>query len=362
MRMPRVGRYLVGVVAIGLVVYVVAELERHNDKSTAPAAPPAIQVPHRTGEPVPFPPDGKVFLGVNTSMGSYDLGAVNDFTAATHYHPSVLEFAQGWAVHRFDRAVFDRIAQRGMFPLMSWEPWNYQESGPARSHGAQPNFRLSRIVDGSFDGYIRAFADGIKTLRYQVGIRFAHEMNGFWYPWCEQSNGNRPGDYVKAYRHVYDIFAKEGVTNVIWVWSPNVSYPGSTPLDELYPGDKYVDWVGLSGYYGTGGMATYRSFNSIFDATLNQLAAITSKPIVVTETGATDSAGRKAEWIRQMFRELPTHPQIIGVIWFEAIKELDWRVAASPAAAAAYHEGAQSARYRVTWSANSDARIGAASG
>jgi len=362
--MPRVGRYLIGVVAIGLVAYVVVELDRHNDKpvTPGPAAPSASVAPHRTGAPVQFPPDGKVFLGVNTSQGSYDFSAVNAFSAATHYHPSVLEFAQGWAVHQFDRGVFDRIAERGMFPLMSWEPWNYQESGPAQSHGEQPNYRLNGITDGAFDDYIRGFADGIKTLGYQVGIRFAHEMNGFWYPWCEQSNGNHPGDYVKAYRHVYDIFAQQGVKNVIWVWSPNVVYQGSTSLHELYPGDKYVDWVGLSGYYGTGGMENYRTFNSIFDTTLKQLAAITTKPIVVTETGATDSAGRKADWITQMFHQLPAKPQIIDVIWFEAIKELDWRVAASPAASAAYRKGAQNARYQVTWSANSDARIGSTSG
>jgi beta-mannanase len=187
-------------------------------------------------------------------------------------------------------------------------------------------------------------------------------MNGFWYPWCEQSNGNQPGDYVKAWRHVHDIFTQAGVHNVIWVWSPNVSYAGSAPLQELYPGDQYVDWVGLSGYYGTGGVKDYVSFDQIFDSTLTQLHQFTGKPIVVTETGATDAIGRKADWVKQAFQQLPSHPDIIGVIWFEAVKELDWRIAASPAAAAAFREGASDPRYRVAWTPNSVARTAAPAG
>ncbi|HEY7173826.1 MAG TPA: hypothetical protein VH442_02825 [Micromonosporaceae bacterium] len=147
--------------------------------------------------------------------------------------------------------------------------------------------------------------------------------------------------------------------------SVDVHVPLSTAIsgapDRLPYQPGMCSGIGLSGYYGTGGLENCRTFNSIFSKTLDQITAITSKPIVVTETGGTDSAGRKAEWIRQMFQELPAHPNIIGVIWFEAVKELDWRVAASPAAAA-YRQGAEDARYQVTWSANSDARLGSVNG
>ena len=79
---------------------------------------------------------------------------------------------------------------------------------------------VGRIVCGAFDDYVSAMAPGIRGLDYPVAIRFAHEMNGFWYPWCEQSNGDRPGDYVNGWRHVHDIFSQDAVHNVIWVWSP----------------------------------------------------------------------------------------------------------------------------------------------
>ena len=359
MRRIPFAKLLMALVALALAGYVAVVVTRHATRHPAAAPPPSTSAapgspgPHRSGPPVPFPPSGDVFLGVNTSQGPYDFGDVDRFTAATGYRPSVLQFAVGWAAHGFDRAAFDRVAGRGMLPLMSWEPWNYQETGPGSSHGVQPDYRLSRIVSGAFDDYIRTVADGIRGLDYPVAIRFAHEMNGFWYPWCEQSNGNKPGDYVQAWRHVHDIFTRAGVHNVIWVWSPNVSYAGSTPLRGLYPGDAYVDWVGLSGYYGTAGATGYVSFDGIFDATLAELRQFTSRPVVVTETGATDAIGRKADWIRQAFQQLPGHPDIIGVIWFEAVKELDWRVSSSPAASAIFRQGAAAPRYHVAWSPNS---------
>lgn len=169
-----------------------------------------------------------------------------------------------------------------------------------------------------------------RLLGYPVAIRFAHEMNGYWYPWCEQSNGNSRGEYVQAWRHIHQVFDAAGAHNAVWVWSPNVSYTNSTPLTRLYPGDAYVDWVGLSGYYGTVGKENYQSFDALFTPTRTELRRFTRKPLVITEVGATDAAGRKAEWITGMFRSLPRHRDIIGVIWYQAVKEIDWRVGTSP--------------------------------
>src|SRR5262249_37398206 len=162
-----------------------------------------------------------------------------------------------------------------MLPIVAWEPWDY-------THGVnQPAYRLSAIYGGHYDTYIRSWATGIAALRIPIVMRFAHEMNGSWYPWCEQSNGNRPGDYIRAARHVHEIFTAAGARNVTWMWSPNVTYPGARPLSSLYPGDSYVDWIGLSGYYGTGGVTAYRSFNSIFAGTLTELGTFSLKPVVI---------------------------------------------------------------------------------
>jgi len=298
-------------------------------------------------EPKPFPPSGKVFLGVQTNFGPYDFTPVDTFASAIGHRPAALQFTQGWAEDKFDAGRFDAIVAKGMLPIVSWEPWDYKR---ADDHGTQPAYRLSSIAGGAYDDYIRSWATGMAGLPYPVVIRFAHEMNGFWYPWCEQSNGNRAGDYIRAWRHVHDVFTAAGAHNVAWMWSPNVTYRGAEPLSRFYPGDGYVDWVGLSGYYGTAGREKYISFDEIFSGTLGELETFTNKPIVIAETGATNATGQRAQWIQEMFAHLPRYASVIGVIWFEASKEIDWRIAAAPAAASAFAVGAADPRYDAPWS------------
>ncbi|MEV0154729.1 glycosyl hydrolase [Micromonospora sp. NPDC050686] len=328
---------------------------------TSPSLRPAVEL---------FPPADKAFIGVMTEKGPHDFAALDTFTAATEHQPQVMLFSSGWASDEFDRTLFDRIRGRGMLPMLGWEPWDYTVDQRAREKNGllarqidrirsdQPDYRLSRITSGSFDPYLRSWAEGIKSLGYPVAIRFAHEMNGDWYPWCEKANGNRPGDYVKAWRHIHDLFRAAGATNVIWVWSPNARWDKSTgSLSQLYPGDDYVDWVGATGYYGSGVFTNYWSFDAIFGPTITEIGGFTSKPMVITETGASDAAGRKAEWIRQTFQTLPRHKNIIGLIWFEVDKELDWRVTSSPAVAAAFAQGVADPRYRFTWSPDMRPRL-----
>jgi mannan endo-1,4-beta-mannosidase len=294
-----------------------------------------------------FPSRGKKFVGIMTNSGPYDFTQLDRFTRAAGHQPSVYEFAQGWAVNRFDRSAIDKVAKRGMLPLISWEPWNYRRQSSLA--GDQPAYSLSHIINGDYDGYIRSWAMGVKSLPYTIAVRFAHEMNGNWYPWGVLTNGNSIGEYVRAWRHVHDIFTRIGAKNVIWVWSPNIVWTNSTSLAELYPGNSYVDWIGLSGYYGTPGTLRYKSFDATFAQTIAQLRRFTNKPIVITETGATNVNGLMAHWITQMFRQLPAHKDIIGIIWFEAVRVIDWRVADHPAAAAAFRAGLASSLYRVKW-------------
>jgi len=79
------------------------------------------------------------------------------------------------------------------------------------------------------------------------------------------------------------------------------------------------------------------------------LRTFTSKPLVITETGATNVSGEMAPWITQMFQELPAHTDIIGVIWFEAFNVIDWKVTDDPAASRAFATGLASPRYQAQW-------------
>jgi beta-mannanase len=172
-------------------------------------------------------------------------------------------------------------------------------------------------------------------------LRFAHEMNGNWYPWSAQTNGNTAGDYVAAWRQVRSVFSRQGVTNVTWSWSPNVPYTGSTPLSSLYPGDAYVDEVALDGYNwgSTQSWSTWTSFWDLFSAGVTQLRSLTAKPVFIAEVATAESGGSKAAWISDMFATLAAHPEIRGFTWFDHAKETDWRIDSTTESLDAFRTG-----------------------
>ena len=351
---PRVAFVLVALALVGYTFVLAPRLvlSRGSGVTAGPPIPGPDEATSGAGGPVYFPADGKTFIGVTTTEGTFNLKPVDAFAAAGKRRPSVFMFSQGWGTAGgFDRTQFDTVARAGMLPMLSWEPWNYRDDNLRKdgTHVAQPRYRLARITAGDFDDYLRQYAQGVKSLGYHVAIRLAHEMNGVWYPWAATVNGNQPADYPAMWRHVHDVFASVGAANVIWVWSPNITFDPKSRLAQLYPGDEYTDWIGLSGYYGTGGEKVYRSPSGVFDNTLREVAAFTHKPIVITETGATDTVGLKAQWIGDFGQYLPKHPEIIGFIWYEAIRETDWRIAGSPAATAAFADLATDPRYDITW-------------
>src|SRR5690242_6507456 len=134
----------------------------------------------------------------------------------------------------------------GRIPLVNWEPHKID---------------FHKIADGSLDSTIVARANGSRALGKKFFLDFAAEMNG-----DEAWSGNNAPIYVAAYRHIHDLFAAAGATNVIWAWCPNVTDidGGNKHTMDYYPGDAYVDWTGVDGYnWGTtnGG---WQSFQQVF--------------------------------------------------------------------------------------------------
>jgi beta-mannanase len=236
----------------------------------------------------------------------------------------------------FPRAMLDAFTARGITPVVTWEPWNWNGSG------SDPAYKLANIQAGNFDTYINSWVSGARAYGKPIYLRFAHEMNGDWYPWGVGVNGNTPAQYVSVWRKVVTMFRTGGATNVKFVWSHNV-VDNDKPLTGLYPGDAYVDMTAMDGYnWGTtrSGAGGWRSFNTIFRSTYDQIQAIApSKPIFVAETASTEYGGDKAAWIRAAYADIPTSfPKLAGVIWFDQNKETNWQVSSSSSSLTAYRE------------------------
>ncbi|MCB0989888.1 MAG: hypothetical protein KDB16_02840 [Acidimicrobiales bacterium] len=307
---------------------------------TTTQSPPTTQAPadpYAWLESIPAP--GQTFIGVTTETGSR--AEIEAFAAAAEKAPDVVMISRDWAEASPDIATIEQITSWGYMPLIAWEPWNHRvESTFDRRRGEQPEFKLSTIIDGEHDDLIDAWATELAAWGRPVAIRFAHEMNGFWYPWSESVNGNATGEFVAAWRHVHTRFAQAGADNVIWIWSPNPTDPSLTPIGGLYPGDDYVDWVGVVGYLGNGidPRVYVPTFDQLFGPTIDEVRELTDKPLVLTELGATEQGGKKALWLTHVLETAAQRDDIVGFIWFEVDKETDWRIVSSPEARSAFAE------------------------
>lgn len=289
----------------------------------------------------------QVYFGVHVPGQPASLTHLEAFEHDVNKAVSIVMWYQGWGVsdssRYFQTGWMDNVRNHGAIPMVTWEPWNY-----ARGIN-QPEYSLQNIISGRFDAYITRWALASKAWGHAYFLRFAEEMNGNWFSWSEQVNGNGPGQYVQAWRHVHDIFTGLGVTNVTWVWSPNVEYGGSTPLGELYPGSDYVDWIGMDGYnWSTVGGHQWQSFSQVFQHTyLDILGMNLNKPLMVAETASAEIGGNKAAWITDAYTvQIPQFfPAIKAVIWFDENKETDWRVESSPASQKAFAKAIASSIY-----------------
>lgn len=207
--------------------------------------------------------------------------------------------------------------QNGKTPLITWEPW-------VPGNGvSQPAYQLKKITAGGFDGYILKSAQYIKDFGSPIFLRFAHEMNGNWYPWGGDVNGNSTEDYIAAYRHVHDIFTELGVKNVTWVWSPNEPFENpkvehAQNLDAFYPGDEYVDWVVFSSFnWGTSEKHTkWRSFSEVVEPSYKILEKY-DKPLMISEINSSNKGGDKNTWLKNMAFEILKYPKVKAIVWFE---------------------------------------------
>ncbi|MCU1532328.1 MAG: beta-mannanase [Arthrobacter sp.] len=295
---------------------------------TEPAPPTASPGP----APVSAAPGTALLrFGVGTPGGPLAAAELEEVTALAGEAPSIIlsykDFNQAPPL-----AELNAARTRGATVLLTWEPWTWGGGT------VQPAFSLDRITAGDFDPYLRQWGTALAGWGDPVLLRFGHEMNGNWYPWSEQVNGNGAGDYVAAWRHVHDVVASTGASNISWVWNPNVPYWGSVPLDGLYPGTSYVDTVALDGYnWGTSASwSTWASPAQLFGDALAQLRSLApGKPIMIAETSSAEQGGSKAEWNTSLISYLAAQGDVTAVTWFHFNKETDWRINSSSASAQA---------------------------
>ena len=225
---------------------------------------PLLAVPPATATPVAFGLYNPGFPG--------SFGAIQNVEATVGKRVAIVMWYKHWGgpYNTFYAPDFQAVLNHGSIPMVTWMSDDYTLPGYP-NNASQTGYTDARIAAGAFDPFLRSWADGLRQLGRPVLLRLDHEMNGNWYAWSPGINGNTAAQYVAMWRHVHDVFAQEGATNVRWVWSPNAG----RPFGSLYPGDGYVDWVALDGYnFGTiQPWASWDEFRTVFGGSYDALAS-----------------------------------------------------------------------------------------
>ena len=253
----------------------------------------------------------------------------------------------------FPGDAVEAVRETGSVPFIRIMPRSGWEEGRT-----DPKYGLARIAEGRYDEDLRRWARAARDTRLPMLVDFAPEMNGNWFPWSGLFNGgerNGPETYRNAYRHLVSVFREEGADNVGFSFHANVRSAPDEPWNDLaayYPGDEYIDWIGVSAYGGVFPGFDWEPLRRALDEAYPKLAALSpTKPIALMETGVIEEQGKdKAAWIRSAYGALRTgrYPRVKAAIWWherwvnEDERVSDVRIDSDAAATAAYRRAVAS--------------------
>lgn len=224
----------------------------------------------------------------------------------------------------------DYARQRDRSLMITVEPWSW-----ARDWRVSPEDLLSGILSGRYDSNMGAVCSAAANLKSPVTIRWAQEMedNDGQFTWAFW----RHEGYVQAYRHVIDVCRKH-LPSAQYMWSPK----GEEGLEAYYPGDEYVDVIGLSvfGYQPYDQLEAGRNMTFVERTKPGyDRVAHFGKPIVIAELGYEGDDNYVRDWATEANKPHAEFPALTTVVYFNDrevylwprdVGRPDWRVANHP--------------------------------
>ncbi|VAW10567.1 hypothetical protein MNBD_BACTEROID03-1777 [hydrothermal vent metagenome] len=275
-------------------------------------------------------------------------------------------FSNNWTAEKggikFPKNEVETINGQGKVPFIRMMPRsNFDEGGP------DPVYTMDAFLSGQFDADLEQWARDAKAFEKPLLVEFGTEVNGEWFPWNAKWNGSDSKNYGDAnlydgmekfrdaYRRIINICSEQGAKNITWFYHADAF---SDPNEEwnnakgYYPGDDYIDWIGIS-VYGAQTPDDYSeddpwSFEEALSDSWNDIKAISpqGKPIAILEWGVIDyPKTKKAQWISDAIKTMSSngkfYPDIKAIsYWHENFDgdTVNLRIDSSPESLAAYKE------------------------
>ena len=260
-------------------------------------------------------------------IGAFDNHAITNFKPIFSLEDSLgttfplIHIYTAWgseSTQAFPTKQVQDIKDLGSIPVVTWEPWLtafVEEREPKlRPLKNRDKNGLIDVANGVYDFYLKTWAQSAKEAKTPIFLRLAHEMNDpYRYPWGPQNNNAK--DFVLAWKHVHDLFQKQGATNVIWIWAPHPAYGF---IQDYYPGSEYVDFIGVGtlNYGPVVNWGKWWSFDEIFGDHYDKVAPF-KKPIILAEFASLSYGGDRAKWYNDALRDIPKkYPLVKGILLF----------------------------------------------
>ena len=287
------------------------------------------------------PPGGSLYHGVfpGTESGFEDdisIDRLKAYTNAVGKSVSWVYFSSEWGrSRRFPSDTCNWIRAEGAVPYIRLM---------LRTHfvvnTAEKLFTGERILAGDFDADLRNWARGAKAYAQPIIVEYGTECNGYWFPWngrwlrdsgtgandpVAQRSG--PARFVAIYRHIISLMREEGANNITWVFHiSSVDDPQEewNRFEHYYPGDDYIDWIGLTVYGAQSPLDTgVYAFRQQFTPAYNRVQAMApSKPVILAEFGCSSGAPgtSQAAWTEGALQDMLAGrwPNVIGFSWWNS--------------------------------------------
>lgn len=329
------------------------------------------------------PPEGRIYSGASVEWPHTNVGGFAQMTgqpkvAIIHGYSGFLESLDG---------LLDSMERIDSAAMISWRPFASTPSGKGGT--------LQSIASGNIDGYLIASARAAHAHPRPVFLRPMWEMNGDWFPWSSYAGstpraGNSPALYRMAWQRMHIIFrggqpseisarlsqaGLPGLTttsgwvpnassNVAWVWSlaKGGARPTSAPYtnSSYYPGDQYVDWIGLSFHQWSSTSVSH--WTSRIDNSsdpwaraddLHAFAASRGKPMMLAEWGIASKPygnGDDPSWINDAFSWASSHRMVRAQVYFNRVAgDNNHRLEDHPKSRAAFSSNVASAATVHDW-------------
>lgn len=262
------------------------------------------------------------YLGIfqpSGESGLTDIQEVNFIENDRNVNFNIISLYLAWnreSIEEFPHTLVKDAYEKEAIPMITWEPWISElmkaDSVPGDEYASNP-FKF--IAEGYLDSYIKEFIQILASYDKPIFLRYAHEFDNPQYPWSITKD-NSNSDYIAAWKHIHDIIKNENAHKIIMVWNPWKT----NSMEKNYPGDKYVDWIGLTilNYDALNRDGKLHRFRDLYEPIKYEIESFTRKPVMLAEFGSLNFENGQEEWLKDAFSSISSFKEISALVMFNS--------------------------------------------